>query len=167
MRPVRPENGPPIVLSPRMAGRCADVPSGVTTRPYPAGFRTIVPWLRGFGPTRFLSVVDPALRTDRGDGAGHAGICRRPRPRSVRIVGHDWGARSPTSGVDRPHRVERMVTRLCRLGSGTVEDAGAVAGAELLVPVVHGHRARCRRRAPRWDCVCAVSVDDVERARVV
>ena len=28
---------------------------GVASRLNAAGFRTIVPWLRGFGPTRFLS----------------------------------------------------------------------------------------------------------------
>lgn len=58
-----------------------------------AGFRTIVPWLRGFGPTRFRSDSTPrsgqiaAMAQDALDLADALGISR------FAIVGHDWGAR--------------------------------------------------------------------------
>jgi pimeloyl-ACP methyl ester carboxylesterase len=58
-----------------------------------AGFRTIAPWLRGFGPTRFLSpdtVRDgrmEALAQDAIDLMDGLGVNR------FAIAGHDWGAR--------------------------------------------------------------------------
>ena len=59
-----------------------------------AGFRTITPYLRGFGPTRFRhpetfrSGQLSALATDVLDLADSLGIER------FAIVGHDWGARA-------------------------------------------------------------------------
>lgn len=58
-----------------------------------AGFRTIAPWLRGFGPTRFRS--DSTMRSgeiaamaqDVLDLADALGLGR------LAVVGHDWGAR--------------------------------------------------------------------------
>jgi pimeloyl-ACP methyl ester carboxylesterase len=57
------------------------------------GWRTIVPHLRGFGPTRFLSPSTPrvgsgvALTQDTIDLADALGLDR------FAVVGHDWGAR--------------------------------------------------------------------------
>jgi pimeloyl-ACP methyl ester carboxylesterase len=57
------------------------------------GFRTIAPWLRGFGPTRFLSADSirdgstAALAQDAIDLMDGLGIDR------FAVVGHDWGAR--------------------------------------------------------------------------
>ena len=59
-----------------------------------AGFRTIIPYLRGFGPTRFLS--KDTLRDGRGfalaqdtiDLADALGVT------SFFVDGHDWGARA-------------------------------------------------------------------------
>ncbi|MGD0514234.1 MAG: alpha/beta hydrolase [Terriglobales bacterium] len=59
-----------------------------------AGFRWAAPWLRGFGPTRFLSedtVRDGsavALAQDAIDLADQLGWAK------FSVVGHDWGARS-------------------------------------------------------------------------
>ena len=58
-----------------------------------AGFRTIAPWLRGFGPTRFRfaqSVRDgrtAALAQDAIELMDGLGVTR------FAVVGHDWGAR--------------------------------------------------------------------------
>ena len=57
------------------------------------GWRTIVPWLRGFGPTRFLS--DSTMRSgevaamaqDMVEFVDALGLSR------FAVVGHDWGAR--------------------------------------------------------------------------
>jgi pimeloyl-ACP methyl ester carboxylesterase len=57
------------------------------------GYRTFAPWLRGFGPTRFLSDDTPrsgeiaALTRDVLDLADALGLQR------FAVVGHDWGAR--------------------------------------------------------------------------
>ena len=58
-----------------------------------AGFQTFAPWLRGFGPTRFLS--DETMRSgqivamaqDVLDFAEAIGIDQ------FAVIGHDWGAR--------------------------------------------------------------------------
>jgi pimeloyl-ACP methyl ester carboxylesterase len=61
-----------------------------------AGFRWAAPWLRGFGPTRFLSedtVRDGnavAFAQDAIDLADHLGWAK------FSVVGHDWGARIRT-----------------------------------------------------------------------
>jgi pimeloyl-ACP methyl ester carboxylesterase len=58
-----------------------------------AGFRTVAPWLRGFGPTRFRSartVRDgrtAALAADAIELMDGLGIAR------FAVAGHDWGAR--------------------------------------------------------------------------
>lgn len=73
------------------------------------GFRTIAPYLRGFGPTRFLS--DVTIRDGRGvalaqdviDLADALGIA------TFSVAGHDWGARAAyiLAGLF-PERVQRL-----------------------------------------------------------
>jgi pimeloyl-ACP methyl ester carboxylesterase len=59
-----------------------------------AGYRTIVPYLRGFGPTRFLSADTPrsgeqaALGNDLKELMDALGIAR------VGLAGYDWGGRA-------------------------------------------------------------------------
>jgi len=104
------ENGAPVVL---LHGWPDDVRTYDGVRPalHAAGFRTIVPWLRGFGPTRFLSSSTPrsgqiaAMAQDTLDFADTLGISR------FQIVGHDWGARIAYFLASMsPARVARMVT---------------------------------------------------------
>jgi pimeloyl-ACP methyl ester carboxylesterase len=58
------------------------------------GYRTHVPWLRGYGPTRFLhddtfrSGQLVALGQDLVDFAAALGLTR------YAVIGHDWGARA-------------------------------------------------------------------------
>lgn len=88
-----PENGPAAIL---LHGWPDDVRTWDRVLPalHAAGHRTYVPYLRGFGPTRFR---DPplmrsgqfaALGQDVIDLAGAIGLER------FAIVGHDWGARA-------------------------------------------------------------------------
>jgi pimeloyl-ACP methyl ester carboxylesterase len=88
-----PDNGPPVLL---LHG-WPDAPcgwSGLAPRLQAAGWRTIAPYLRGSGPTRFLSNDTPrvgaglALAQDAVDLADQLGLDR------FAIVGHDWGARA-------------------------------------------------------------------------
>jgi pimeloyl-ACP methyl ester carboxylesterase len=75
-----------------------------------AGFRTITPWLRGFGPTRFLSNSTfrdgrtEALAQDALDLVNALGI------RRFSVVGHDWGARIAYAlAAIAPERLEAIV----------------------------------------------------------
>jgi pimeloyl-ACP methyl ester carboxylesterase len=105
-----PEEGSPVFL---LHGWPDDVRTYDGVRPalHAAGFRTYVPWLRGFGTTRFVSTSTPrsgqiaAMAQDILDFADGLAINR------VRIVGHDWGARiAYFLAAIEPVRVERMVT---------------------------------------------------------
>jgi pimeloyl-ACP methyl ester carboxylesterase len=87
-----PEQGPPVLL---LHG-WPDAPcgwNGVASRLQGRGWRTIVPYLRGSGRTRFRSPDTPrigaavALAQDAIDLADALGLDR------FAVVGHDWGAR--------------------------------------------------------------------------
>jgi pimeloyl-ACP methyl ester carboxylesterase len=88
-----PKEGPPVLL---LHG-WPESPAGfdrVCSRLHEAGFRTIAPFLRGFGETHFLSSATPrvsgaaALAQDALDFMDGIGIQR------FYVVGHDWGART-------------------------------------------------------------------------
>jgi pimeloyl-ACP methyl ester carboxylesterase len=59
-----------------------------------AGFRTIAPWLRGFGPTRLLS--EAIIRDGRIEALAQDAIDLMDGLEVERfaVVGHDWGARA-------------------------------------------------------------------------
>ncbi|MFC5473936.1 alpha/beta fold hydrolase [Paraherbaspirillum soli] len=103
-----PADGPPVILLhgwPDSARAWKDVASRLTG----AGFRTVIPELRGTGDTRFLradAVRDGsgvALAQDVIDLADAIGLER------FDVVGHDWGARAAyTLAALYPHRVRRI-----------------------------------------------------------
>jgi pimeloyl-ACP methyl ester carboxylesterase len=80
-----------------------------------AGFQTVVPWLRGVGPTSFLSsetmrsgeMVDMAQDTlDLADAL---------KLNTFAVVGHDWGARiAYVLAAVHPERT----TRICAMSVG-------------------------------------------------
>jgi pimeloyl-ACP methyl ester carboxylesterase len=88
-----PADGPAVVL---LHGWPSDVHDydGVAPALAEAGFRVLVPWLRGFGPTRILDPATPrsgqqaALGTDVRDFMDALSI-----PRAI-LVGYDWGGRA-------------------------------------------------------------------------
>jgi pimeloyl-ACP methyl ester carboxylesterase len=88
-----PSNGPCVLL---LHGWPDDIRTWDHIAPAlnAAGFRTIAPYLRGFGPTRFRSPDTSrsgqlaALASDILDFADALGIDR------FAVVGHDWGARA-------------------------------------------------------------------------
>jgi pimeloyl-ACP methyl ester carboxylesterase len=105
-----PQEGSPVFL---LHGWPDDVRTYDGVRPalHAAGFRTIVPWLRGFGPTRFLSVSTPrsgqiaAMSQDVLEFADSLGVDR------FHFVGHDWGARiGYFLATIASERLQRMVT---------------------------------------------------------
>ncbi|VXC72723.1 conserved hypothetical protein [Burkholderia sp. 8Y] len=103
-----PAGGPPVILLHGWPD-AARAWSNVAARLNAAGYRTIVPELRGAGGTRFLragTVRDGsgvALAQDAVDLADALGIAR------FDVVGHDWGARAAyTLAALFPERVRRM-----------------------------------------------------------
>jgi pimeloyl-ACP methyl ester carboxylesterase len=84
---------------------------GVVPALLAAGHRAIVPYLRGFGPTRFLDPAGPrraqqaALAQDLVDLTDALDLAR------VALVGQDWGARTACIvAALRPERVRGLVT---------------------------------------------------------
>jgi pimeloyl-ACP methyl ester carboxylesterase len=102
-----PADGPPVLL---LHGWPDDATTWDRIAPVlqARGWRTLVPWLRGFGPTRFLDPATPrsgelvALAQDALDLADALGIGR------FAVVGHDWGARAAAVlASTRPDRIVR------------------------------------------------------------
>jgi pimeloyl-ACP methyl ester carboxylesterase len=88
-----PPQGFPVILVHGWPD-CALTWNRVTPLLVEAGFRVIAPYLRGYGPTRFLSEETPrsgqlvALGDDLVEFAKALGLTR------YAVVGHDWGARA-------------------------------------------------------------------------
>lgn len=105
-----PVDGPPVIL---LHGWPDDVRTWDKVLPtlHASGFRTIAPYLRGFGPTRFRSPETPrsgqlsALGRDLIDLADGLGLS------TFRVIGHDWGARAAyIAAALWPERVNRCVS---------------------------------------------------------
>ena len=104
-----PENGAPILL---LHGWPDDARAYDKIAPAlnAAGFRTVVPWLRGFGETAFLSKETirsgemVAMAQDALDLADALSL------KTFSVVGHDWGARIAYAlAILAPERVKRIV----------------------------------------------------------
>jgi pimeloyl-ACP methyl ester carboxylesterase len=104
-----PQDGPAVLL---LHGWPDDVRGwrGIVPALEQAGFRWAAPWLRGFGPTRFLSPdtvrdgSEVALAQDAIDLVDRLGWQR------FSIVGHDWGARvAYTLAALCPERLPALV----------------------------------------------------------
>jgi pimeloyl-ACP methyl ester carboxylesterase len=59
-----------------------------------AGYRVLVPWLRGFGPTRFLDAATPRSGQQAALGADVRDFMDAMAIRSAILVGYDWGGRA-------------------------------------------------------------------------
>ena len=83
-----------------------------------AGYRVLVPYLRGYGPTRFLDAAAPrmaqqaAIAQDLLDFMDALGLDR------VGLAGYDWGGRAACiTAILAPERVQALVTigaTMCR-----------------------------------------------------
>ena len=116
-----PETGAPTIL---LHGWPDDARTWDRVLPalHAAGLRTIVPYLRGFGPTRFVSAQTQrngqlvALGQDVLDLADAMSL------RTFAVVGHDWGARAAyIASVLAPARVTHCVA--LSVGWGTNDPA--------------------------------------------
>ena len=96
-----------------------------------ANARTIVPWLRGFGETRFRDAATPrqahasALARDIVDLLDALGIAR------CTLVGHDWGARAGYgAAVLAPERIDTLVALAVGYGTNVPGQAMSYAQAQ-------------------------------------
>jgi len=105
-----PADGVPVIL---LHGWPSDVHDWDDVAPPLAagGCRVLVPWLRGYGPTRFLDAATPrsgqqaALGTDVRDFMDALGIGQAV------LVGYDWGGRAAcVVAALWPERVRALVT---------------------------------------------------------
>src|SRR5438874_10871586 len=106
-----PERGAPVILlhgfpdDPRTWDRVAAHLSR-------AGYRTLAPYLRGYGPTRFLD--EHTLRSGQHAALGHDLLALMDGLAIQRAVlaGHDWGGRAARGGSAlRPLRAPAPVPR--------------------------------------------------------
>ncbi|HLH92391.1 MAG TPA: alpha/beta hydrolase [Xanthobacteraceae bacterium] len=105
-----PGNGEPVFLmhgwpyGPR-------VYDAVVPRLIDAGCRTIVPYLRGFGPTRFLSPGTPRSGQQAALGDDLRQLMDALDIKQAVLVGYDWGGRaSCVAAALWPERVRALVT---------------------------------------------------------
>lgn len=125
-----PRDGPPVIL---LHGWPSDVHDwdAVAEGLAGAGHRVLVPWLRGFGPTRFLDKAAPrsgqqaALGADLRDFMDALGIDK------ALLAGYDWGGRAAcVVAALWPQRVRGLVT----INGYAIQDiraAGATPADEL------------------------------------
>jgi pimeloyl-ACP methyl ester carboxylesterase len=75
-----------------------------------AGLRTITPYLRGYGPTRFLSAETPRSGQQAALGKDLLDLVDALDIRAAGLVGYDWGGRSGTAARHR-RAGDRLVWR--------------------------------------------------------
>jgi pimeloyl-ACP methyl ester carboxylesterase len=105
-----PANGPPVIL---LHGWPYDIYSFVDVTPLlaSAGYRVIVPYLRGYGTTRFLS--PDAFRNGQPSAlaADVPALMDALNIKKAILAGFDWGARTANIvGVLWPERCKAMVS---------------------------------------------------------
>jgi pimeloyl-ACP methyl ester carboxylesterase len=107
---VGPADGPPVIL---LHGWPYDIHSFVDVTPMlaSAGYRVIVPYLRGYGTTRFLA--SDTFRTGQPSAIGVDVIALMDALRidKATLAGFDWGARTANIVAALwPERVKAMVS---------------------------------------------------------
>lgn len=80
-----------------------------------AGYRTVVPYLRGYGPSKFRSKLLGRSPRHTGQSVAYAqdmaDLTRRLGMKRFHFVGHDWGARAAHAfSALFPERLKSMVT---------------------------------------------------------
>ena len=88
-----PPDGVPVIL---LHGFPYDVHAydAVSQRLAAAGLRCIVPYLRGYGPTRFISPDTPRSGQQAALGADLLALMDALKIHSAVLVGYDWGGRA-------------------------------------------------------------------------
>jgi pimeloyl-ACP methyl ester carboxylesterase len=105
-----PANGPAVIL---LHGWPYDIYSYVDVAPLlaSAGYRVIVPFLRGYGTTRFLSSSTPRSGQPSATAADIVALMDALGIEKATLAGYDWGARTANIiAALWPERVKAMVS---------------------------------------------------------
>ena len=145
-----PANGPPVIL---LHGWPYDIYSFVDVTPLlaAAGYRVIVPYVRGYGTTRFLSSDTFRNGQPSAVAADLIALMNALKIEKPILAGFDWGARTANIFAALwPERCKAMVSVSGYLignqeaGKDALASAG---GARLVVSILLCHRTRpCRLR---------------------
>jgi pimeloyl-ACP methyl ester carboxylesterase len=105
-----PADGEPVILLhgwPSDVHDWDEVAAGLAA----AGYRTIVPWLRGFGPTRFREAATPRSGQQAALGADLRDLMDALDLEQATLAGYDWGGRAAcVVAAVWPQRVRGLVT---------------------------------------------------------
>jgi pimeloyl-ACP methyl ester carboxylesterase len=113
-----PRDGAPVVL---LHGFPDDARAwdAVVTPLAAAGHRVLVPYLRGYGPTRFLSDSAPRMAQQAAIGQDLLDFMAALDLSRVSLAGYDWGGRAACiAAIVAPERVRALVT----IGGYNVQD---------------------------------------------
>jgi pimeloyl-ACP methyl ester carboxylesterase len=105
-----PADGSPVVL---LHGWPSDPHDwdGVAPPLAAAGCRVLVPWLRGYGPTRFLDAATPRSGQQAALGADVRDFMDALEIRQATLAGYDWGGRAAcVVAALWPERVRGLVS---------------------------------------------------------
>jgi pimeloyl-ACP methyl ester carboxylesterase len=76
-----------------------------------AGYRVLVPYLRGYGPTRFLDASEPRMAQQAAIGQDLLDFMDALGVRAAGLAGYDWGGRAACiTAILAPERVLGLVT---------------------------------------------------------
>jgi pimeloyl-ACP methyl ester carboxylesterase len=76
-----------------------------------AGYRVLVPYLRGYGPTRFLDPSEPRMAQQAAIGQDLLDFMDALGVRAAGLAGYDWGGRAACiTAILAPERVLGLVT---------------------------------------------------------
>jgi pimeloyl-ACP methyl ester carboxylesterase len=90
-----------------------------------AGCRVLVPYLRGYGPTRFLDPYEPRMAQQAAIGQDLLEFMDALTLRPAALAGYDWGGRAACiAAILAPERVRALVT----IGGYNVQNTVAPAG---------------------------------------
>jgi pimeloyl-ACP methyl ester carboxylesterase len=105
-----PSSGVPVIL---LHGFPDDVRAYDAAAPplAAAGYRVLVPYLRGYGPTRFLDPGAPRMAQQAAIGQDLLDFMDALDIRSAALAGYDWGGRAACiAAILAPERVRALVT---------------------------------------------------------